>query len=142
MEDVLRVEFGTQPRSTSSTTHIKNVRNQYERQKKIGRYGWASIASVTLIGSAAMGDQMFATTVIPVIGPFLTISRVESDPTRQYLPGAKDMLIFSGVAQVGFFSYWMLYAILDMSEPSNESFQIAPNREYPGLIVTYTFGYD
>lgn len=80
--------------------------SKYKTNKNIGRYGWATVAAITLIGSSAMGDKMFATTVIPVVGPFKTIMRIEQDPNGEYLPGGKDLLYTSGILQASFFSWF------------------------------------
>ncbi len=112
---------------------------KYKIQKDIGRYGWASVSAITLIGSAAMDDQMFSTTVIPVIGPFITIHRIESDPNLTYLPGGRELLITSGVLQVSFFSYWIYYIIKDSSYKAKYSFDIEPLKSNFGISLCYYF---
>lgn len=112
---------------------------KYKTQKNIGRYGWASVAGLTLIGSAAMGDEMFATTVIPVVGPFVTMIRIENDPNSTYLPGGKELLITSGILQVSFFSYWMYYLIKDSNYKAKYGLIIKPNTINVGLTLSYNF---
>ncbi|MBM3328608.1 MAG: hypothetical protein FJY67_03925 [Calditrichaeota bacterium] len=49
-------------------------------------YTWAA----TTIGAVAMGDRMLSTTMIPVVGPWVTIIRVKNSPGGTFLPGGKD----------------------------------------------------
>jgi hypothetical protein len=102
-----------QPIIKSQRVYSNYNPQKYQTQKNIGRYGWAAVAGLTLIGSAAMGDDMFATTVIPVVGPFITMIRIENYPNSTYLPGGKELLLTSGILQVSFFSYWIYYLIKD-----------------------------
>jgi len=113
--------------------------DKYKTQKNIGRYGWACIAGLTLIGSAVMGDEMFATTVIPVVGPFITILRIENDPNYTYFPGGQALLVSSGVLQMSFFSYWMYYLIKDSDYKSKHGLSIKPNAKNIGIALSYNF---
>lgn len=123
------------------TLNNQNYRTHLNYRAKINfcKYGWATTAGVTLLGSAAMGDENFATTVIPVVGPFLTMSQIESDPDLYYLPGAKNMLIASGVLQASFFSCWIIYELMDMSIEPQHAFAIYPETETLGLKAVYRF---
>jgi len=112
---------------------------KYETQKNIGRYGFASVAGLTLIGSLAMGDEMFATTVIPVVGPFITIIRIENDPNSTYLPGGKELLLTSGILQASFFTYWIYYLIKDSNYKNKYGLIIKPNMSNLGLTFSYYF---
>ena len=112
---------------------------KYKTKKNVGRFGWASVAGLTLIGSAAMGDEMFATTVIPVVGPFITMIRIENDPNYDYLPGGKGLLLTSGILQVSFFSYWMYYVIKDSNYKAQYGLNINPNITNIGLTLSYNF---
>ncbi len=111
----------------------------YRAKISFCKYGWATTAGVTLLGSAAMGDESFATTVIPVVGPFMTISQIESDPNLDYLPGAKNMLLASGILQASFVSFWFMFELIDMSLPTNIAIAILPQSESVGLSVAYIF---
>ena len=126
--------------------NVSPQNNQYDRnhlnyKAKISfcKYGWATTAGITLIGSAAMGDKSFSTTVIPVVGPFMTISQIESDSDLDYLPGAKNMLLASGILQASFVSCWILYEILDMSAEPQHALTIYPQTEKLGLTAVYRF---
>lgn len=54
-----------------------------------------------------MEDEYFATTVIPVVGQFITIIRVENDSYSYYHPGGRELLIASGVTQTAFLTYFV-----------------------------------
>jgi hypothetical protein len=48
-------------------------------------------------------------TLIPLIGPFITIGKIESHKEEyEYWPGAKGLLILSGVAQSAFATYFVI----------------------------------
>lgn len=121
------------------SSDLQYVPDKYSTQKDIGRSGFATTLALTLIGSAAMGDDMFATTVIPIVGPFITMIRVENDPDYEYLSGGKELLITSGVLQVSFFSYWMYYVIKDSSYKDEHRISFQPNFKNPGVILVYRF---
>lgn len=124
---------------TNSNVSSRYVPDKYSTQKAIGRYGSAATLGLTLIGSAAMGDEMFSTTVIPIVGPFITMIRIENDPDYEYLSGGKVLLITSGALQVSFFSYWMYYVIKDSSYKDKHRISFQPNFKNPGVILVYRF---
>lgn len=111
--------------------------NPYTVHKKIARWGLASTMAATFIGSLAMGDDYFATTVIPVVGPFVTMVRIESNPNDSYLPGGKPLLIASGIAQTGFLIYFI--ASWAGENSYNAKFSILPSSHSIGLSVSYHF---
>lgn len=112
---------------------------KYLTQINTGRIGLATVTAITLIGSAAMGDEMFATTVIPVVGPFITIIRVENDPGLTYLSGGKTLLLTSGILQVSFFAYWMYYLVKDSNYKSEYGISFYPNSDNLGFTFSYRF---
>lgn len=81
--------------------------NPWTIHRKISAVGLAGSIGATLVGSLAMGDEYFATTVIPVVGPFITITRIENDPNAYYLSGGKQLLIASGIIQSAFLVYFV-----------------------------------
>jgi len=141
MAEVLKIKRGLVESTSNVQSKIQSnsKHHYYEANIKFYKYGWATTAGITLLGSAAMGDESFATTVIPVVGPFMTISQIENDPNLYYLPGAKNMLLASGLLQASFFSLWIMYELLDLSLPSNYAIAILPQSEAVGLSVAYKF---
>jgi len=81
--------------------------NPWTIHRKISAIGFAGSMAATLVGSLAMDDEFFATTVIPVVGPFVTIARIENDPNSDYLPGGKQLLTASGILQSAFAVYFV-----------------------------------
>lgn len=81
--------------------------NPWTIHKKISAIGFASSMAATFVGSLAMDDEFFATTVIPVVGPFVTIARIENDPNSFYQPGGKQLLTASGIIQSAFAIYFV-----------------------------------
>jgi len=146
IEQVLKV---TKARDNSSSTRRPSEQNwrrqsqsngfsnPYTVHKKIAQWGLASTIAATFIGSLAMGDDYFATTIIPVVGPFVTMARIESNPNDSYLPGGKPLLIASGVAQTGFLIYFIASWVGENSY--NAKFSILPASHPIGLSVRYRF---
>lgn len=81
--------------------------NPWTIHRKISAIGLAGSIAATLVGSLAMEDEFFATTVIPVVGPFVTIARIENDPNSFYQPGGKQLLTASGIIQSAFAVYFV-----------------------------------
>lgn len=121
----------------------QNYYNPWSIHKKVARYGLAGSMAATLLGSLAMDDEFFATTVIPVVGPFVTIVRVENDPASYYEPGGKPLLIASGVTQSAFLIYlvvaWIGESSYDARHRSNFSLLPAVGRAATGLSFRYHF---
>ncbi len=112
---------------------------KYKTQKNIGSLGLAAAIGLTYIGSLAMGDEMFDSTVLPLVGPFVTISRIEKDPYSDYLPGGKELLLTSGILQVSFFSYWVYYLVKDSDYKSKHRLSVIPNVNNIGFTFSYNF---
>ena len=125
--------------SIASFENSMHFRNPYTIHKRISGYGLFTAWALTAIGSGAMGDNGFATTVIPVIGPFITMNRVESDPNKNYLPGGKDLLILSGTVQSAFALYYFYSIIASSKWEQTEHISILPKFEYPGIFIVYNF---
>ena len=84
-----------------------------------------------------MGDEMFGSTVIPVIGAFITIYRIESNPNFTYLSGGQGLLITAGVVQSFFATYYVYYLIKGSKHKSR--FSIQPSIENFGIKLAYNF---
>ena len=113
--------------------------NKYTLHKNIGRIGGAAVGIVTIIGSIAMEDGFFATTVIPIVGPFITMKQVENDLHSTYLPGGEELLLASGILQVGFFSIWMVSLFSESMYKSEHRLSIAPTANNIGFTLSYKF---
>jgi hypothetical protein len=144
IEQVLKVTKASD--NASSMRHPEQKRNQmqsngfnnpYTVHKKIASWGLASTMAATLVGSLAMNDDYFATTVIPIVGPFVTMVRIESDPNSSYLPGGKPLLIASGVAQTGFLIYFI--ASWAGENSYNAKFSVLPSSHSVGIEMRYYF---
>ncbi|MBD3338591.1 MAG: hypothetical protein GF353_05765 [Candidatus Lokiarchaeota archaeon] len=133
-EDLLR-----QHESNLFNSNLPLNKNPYSIHKKISGYGLFSSWIITALGSGIMGDQMFGTTVIPVVGPFVTMQRIENDPNGTYLPGGKGLLTVSGIVQSSFAVYY-IYSLISYSNWKPHSrFSITPMMNYHGILISYNF---
>ncbi|MGB8953321.1 MAG: hypothetical protein WCC06_11730 [Candidatus Aminicenantales bacterium] len=85
MEEIIKIEkseMKTQPQNNLASS----FHNPYKTHKLTSGLGLGFTWLATLIGSAAMGDDFMETTIIPVVGPYITFIRIESDPYAIYLP--------------------------------------------------------
>ena len=92
----------------------QEAENPWAQERRFAAYGLLGTWTATLVGSLATGDAFLGTTVIPVVGPWVTMTRVESGPAGEYVPGGKPLLITSGVLQTGLFVY-LVYAWMNES---------------------------
>ena len=104
MDEVDKIEK-TLATTTPSVGLQSRGDNPHTIHRQIAALGLASTMAATLVGSLAMGDDYFATTVLPIVGPWVTMIRIENDPNSEYLPGGKPLLIASGILQGGFLIY-------------------------------------
>lgn len=111
--------------------------NPYTTHKKISRNGLLYSWGATAIASAAMGDIFVSTTAIPTIGPFITISRIENDPSATYLGGGPGLLMTSGLVQTGFAIYYLISAVGESNYEPESKLAIYPNAKNLGIQVVY-----
>ena len=111
--------------------------NPYTVHRQISRWGLTSTIAATFVGSLAMDDAFFSTTVIPIVGPFVTVVRIESDPNAYYHPGGKPLLIASGIAQTGFLIYFVTSWAGEQSY--NAGFSVLPSSHLAGVTMRYRF---
>lgn len=133
-EDLLR-----QSEQNLFSSKLSQDKNPYSIHKKISGYGLFISWALTAVGSGVMGDEMFSTTVIPVVGPFVTMQRIENDPYGTYLPGGKVLLTVSGIVQSSFAVYY-IYSLISYSNWKPHSrFSIIPIMNYHGISISYNF---
>ncbi len=83
------------------------ARDRIRTHRLISGLGLAISWTATVIGDMMYDDSYRAYTLIPVIGPFITIGIIESKG-GVYWRGAKDLLILSGIAQSIFATYFVI----------------------------------
>ena len=130
-------QANTQKQNYSNSDDRKLI--QLRNKVNIGRYGLFYSWLLTVAGSAAMGDGMIETTVLPVLGPFITIIRVESVENEEFLPGGKQLLMLSGTIQSSFAVYYVIALVNESNYKQTYGFKIQPSDENIGLKLTYNF---
>lgn len=81
-------------------------------------------------------------TVIPVVGPFITILRIEDDPSAFYQPGGKPLLIAAGVSQSAFLVYFVTSLIGENSYRNRQrqtQFSVTPMMNGTGVSMNIRF---
>lgn len=78
----------------------------------IAGVGLGLVYGATVVGSLTIGDGFWSTTIIPLVGPLITIIRVADSPGSRFLPGGLPLLIVSEALQAAlFFCYCASFAI-------------------------------
>jgi len=124
-ESAIRKHFTDQPKETEATPDgsasrsaiglnisdfgtsegIDTERNRIRTSRLVSGLGLAVSWVGTVIGDLLYEDGYRQYTLIPVIGPWITLAKLGSDPGWT---GAKPLLILSGVAQAGFATYFII----------------------------------
>ncbi|MEZ4702704.1 MAG: hypothetical protein R2834_20390 [Rhodothermales bacterium] len=137
MRDVTKIEKLSVSPGTSYAAGNTYRHNPYTIHKRIGALGLASVLSATLVGSLAMGDEYFATTVRPIVGPWVTMVRIENTPFGGFLPGGKPLLITSGILQASFLTYFVSSWVKE--DTYNRRLAVVPAPNMQGVLLTYRF---
>lgn len=111
--------------------------NSYTLHRQISQWGLALTWASTAVGALAMNDDFVGTTAIPVVGPFVTVVRIEDDPNAYYRPGGKPLLISSGVVQTGFLIYFV--ASWASEKSYNSKISVLPSSRLKGASIRYNF---
>jgi len=74
-----------------------------ETRKKIDLWGLYIVYLLTILGDAAVGDDIFAGSLIPVIGPFTTIDQIGAQGYYEGQETDKKLMLASGIVQSAFF---------------------------------------
>ena len=99
----------------------------------------ASTWGLTVLGSAAMGDESVGTTVLPIVGPWVTIARIGSDDDMEYLSGGKGLLITAGILQAGLLSYFIASYLKQTSFSRGLTVSPMLNSSGSGVALGYRF---
>ena len=89
-------------RTTSLAFHEqgKTSQNSYTFQKNVALWGFVGTYATTVMTAAAMNDSFIGTTAIPIVGPWITMARIEGG-AGTYAPGGKPLLAAAGLVQDG-----------------------------------------
>jgi len=81
--------------------------NRIRKQRLISGLGLAASWAGTVIVDLLRYDGYRRYTLIPVVGPWITLARMGSNHDPGW-PGAKALLVLSGIAQTGFATYFII----------------------------------
>jgi hypothetical protein len=94
--------------SDSNTSEENNPQlNRIRKQRLISGLGLAVSWAGTVIVDFLRYDGYRRYTLIPVVGPWITLARMASNHDPGW-PGAKALLVLSGIAQTGFAAYFII----------------------------------
>lgn len=84
-------------------------RDPVRTHRMISGIGLATTYVSTVVVDLFYDDGFRKYTLIPVVGPFITIGKIENNrDIYEYWPGTKGLLILSGVAQTAFATYFVV----------------------------------
>jgi len=83
------------------------VLRRIRTQRLISGLGLAASWVGTVVGDLLYEDGYRSTTLIPVVGPWITLARMASNHDPGW-SGAKALLVVSGIAQTGFATYFII----------------------------------
>jgi hypothetical protein len=94
--------------SDSNTFEVNNTElNRIRKQRLVSGLGLAVSWAGTVFVDLLRYDGYRSTTLIPVVGPWITLARMGSNHDPGW-PGAKALLVLSGIAQTGFATYFII----------------------------------
>ena len=127
-----------EPRSPQYYTTFK-YNNPFNIHKKIGGYGLLTSWGLTVFGALAVNDQTIVTTMIPIVGPFISIWVIEKREDLHFIEGGKELLTKAGYVQSGFALYYLLSAVgYELWNPPKR-ISISTNDNFSGLCIRYSF---
>jgi len=136
------------PELQSSTPYVygrvaKKPFNPFNILVGVSAVGFWTTYGLTFIGSAAVGDATFATTIIPVIGPFISIWVVEvksrENEDVHFIKGGRELLLTSGYLQTGFALSYIVFKIGQTSYGASKKLTIVPNEHLNGFCLSCNF---
>ena len=94
--------------SYSSSPEVNDSElNSIKKQRLISGLLFATSWVATVVVDLCVQDGYRSTTVIPVVGPWMTLSRMARNHDRGW-PGAKALGVASGVAQTAFAAWFII----------------------------------
>lgn len=86
---------------------MKTEMDRIRKQRLISGLCLAGTWAATVLVDLLYDDGFRKYTVIPIVGPFITIATIEHN-NAGYWPGAKELLIASGIAQCALATYFVI----------------------------------
>lgn len=137
----LRVDLDSQEMPLA--TQDGDYYNPWRIHRKVAQYGLGASIAATFVGALATDDELFETTIIPVVGPFVTMARIEGSDEYFYQSGGRTLLIASGVTQTAFLAYFVVALIgeknFDGRYRSGYSVHPAMGKAGTGITISYRF---
>lgn len=129
----------SQINSKSEINNIHMGKNPYSIHKKIGGYGALASYGLTILIGGLMWDYTYSTTVIPIIGPVISIIRVENNPFITFMTGGKELFILSSAVQTSFTAYFIYALVKSSNWESRSGFSVEPSQNNIGISINYKF---
>ena len=140
-EGVIATAVHVTAEATSATVRFQD-RSQIlalRRRTKVAGIALASAWGLTVLGSAAMDDAFAGTTILPIVGPWVTMARIEADDGQDYVPAGKGLLITAGIIQAGLLSYFIASYLKQTSFSSGLNVSPILNSSGNGIALGYRF---
>ncbi len=136
MDEVAKiVKAEAQPAPQATAFSIP--KNPYNTQMLISGIGLAATWAATVVVALSRNDATLSTTIIPVVGPFISIARVGGSKDLVFQSGGKEQLLISGIVQTGFLITFVVGAIL--SKSYNKRVSVSASTSPLGFAIRYNF---
>jgi hypothetical protein len=138
-EGVIATSVHVTAEATSATVRFQD-RSQIlalRRRTKVAGIALASAWGLTVFGAAVMGDD--GTTYLPIVGPWVTMARIEADDGQDYVPAGKGLLITAGIVQAGLLSYFIAWYLKQTSFSRGLTVSPMLNSSGGGIALGYRF---
>jgi len=138
-EGVVATSVHVTAEATSATVRFQD-RSQIlalRKRTKVAGIALASAWGLTVLGGAAM--YATATTYLPIVGPWVTMARIEADDGQDYVPAGKGLLITAGILQAGLLSYFIASYLKQTSFSRGLTVSPMLNSSGGGIALGYRF---
>ena len=140
----IKKEFVSEPQTSTDQASYRQLQkelelNRLQSRKHLDMIGIGGIYALTVLGDFAAGGDVGFGTLIPVVGPFIEIIRIENDPDVRFARSGKELLLLSGIAQ-SLIAFDYLNTSRKQSKLKRKySWHFNPSVNNPGLVISIDF---
>ncbi|NQU05301.1 MAG: hypothetical protein HQ568_04345 [Calditrichaeota bacterium] len=111
-----------------------------ETRKKIDLWGIYCVYFLTVLGDAAVGDDIFAGSLIPIVGPFTTIDQIGAQGYYEGQETDKKLMLASGIIQSAFFIDFLITHFRYKGVEHKFALSIRPKQIGGNIVPSFSLG--